>query len=195
MKTLLLAPPKWTAVLLKFITGGLWQIFQTSGQNISLISHRFTLNSLQIRSRQVSEWAREHAAVIKVKNPVCFVVQTHIVNTCCLCIQSIHRTYPEKIPWMSKTQDRDMRSQCRADRHNVWTGWRWIKQKGARQSSNASIPLKKTNLPSLFSYTASILGGRPLQNTLMSMGYPGITELSLTRQNQWSWKRHRREHC
>lgn len=31
-------------------------------------------------------------------------------------------------------------------------------------------PLKKTNFPSLFSYAASIFAGRPLQNTLMSMG-------------------------
>lgn len=68
------------------------------------------------------------------------------------------------------------------DGQNGDTGWAW-------RSGDQGSPLKKTNLPSLFSYTASIFAGRPLQNTLMSMGYPGMTALSLTRQNQWSWKR------
>lgn len=48
------------------------------------------------------------------------------------------------------------------------------------------LPLKKTNFPSLFSYTASILGGRPFQKRLICMGYPGTTELSRTLQNHWS---------
>lgn len=68
-------------------------------------------------------------------------------------------------------------------------GRRWNQTVKRRLISRiVSSPLKKTNLPSLFSYTASILCGRPLQKTLMSIGYPGITELSLTRQNQSSWK-------